>query len=468
LRSQEDPEDGAGVAKPNGRRTLFRDYETRSTLDLKRVGASKYARHPSTDVWCCAYAVDDGPVMVWTPGDPVPPEFIEASTNPEWLVSAFNDMFERNIEQHIMAPRYGWPDIPINHHRCTQAATQALALPGSLAKAAEALRLEQQKDEDGHRLMLKMARPRKPRPGEDPTKTYWHDDPEDLKRLYEYCKRDVEVERAVHARVGHLPDSEQAVWLLDAAINERGIRIDRNLASGAIKIGNAARAAIDADLREVTGGDVTTVGQTEKLIAWLAAHDCPVTDVQKATVGKALERAGLSDQVRRVLELRRDGAHIAAAKFQTMLGWADTDGRIHGAHKYHQAGTGRWASHGVQTQNLKKTNGLDINAAIEMVTSGNFERMKTQYQNPLSVVGEVARAAICAAPGQRLIVSDFRGIESRVLAWLAGEQSKLDLWAQYDRSGDPADDPYHKLGRQFGFPDDKARGRQDCRSRFRL
>lgn len=151
------------VELPTKRQTiLYRDYETRSTLDLRKVGAWKYASHPKTDVWCCAYAVDDGPVNLWVPGDPVPPEFIEASSSPAWVVSAFNDNFERSIEQHIMVPRYGFPTIPIERHRCTQASARALALPGSLAGVAEALGLEQQKDAAVQALMKQMARPRKP------------------------------------------------------------------------------------------------------------------------------------------------------------------------------------------------------------------------------------------------------------------------------------------------------------------
>ena len=88
--------------------TLFRDYETFSTLDIKKFGAWRYATHPTTGVWCCAYAIDDGPVQLWVPGNPVPAEWIEAAGNPDWLVSAFNDNFERLIEQHTMGPRCGW------------------------------------------------------------------------------------------------------------------------------------------------------------------------------------------------------------------------------------------------------------------------------------------------------------------------------------------------------------------------
>ena len=140
---------------------LFRDFETRSTADIGEVGAHLYAAHPDTAVLCCAYAIDDGPVFIWMPGDPVPPEFIEAANNPDWVVSAFNDSFERLIEQHIMAPRHGWPIIPIERHRCTQAAALSLALPAKLGNVALALGLEQQKDDAGRRLMLQMCKPKK-------------------------------------------------------------------------------------------------------------------------------------------------------------------------------------------------------------------------------------------------------------------------------------------------------------------
>src|SRR5262249_32126624 len=187
---------------------LYRDYETRSTLELGDVGAHVYAAHASTDPWCCAYAVDGSDVQLWTPGMPVPPEFIEAAQNSEWLVSAFNDQFERLIEQHIMGPRYGWPIIPIEQHRCTQAAALALALPVKLGEAALALGLEYQKDEAGRRLMLQMSRPRKPRAGEDPNGVHWHDEPERIRRLCEYCKQDVR--RAGAARAYRLPFCHRA------------------------------------------------------------------------------------------------------------------------------------------------------------------------------------------------------------------------------------------------------------------
>ena len=126
-------------AAPGPVHVLHRDYETRSRLDLKRVGAFKYAADPSTEVLCCAYAVDDGPVQLWKRGDPMPPEFIEAEANPSWWAAAHNAQFEMAIEQYLLAPRLGWPVIPLERQRCTLALCLVHALPGKLELAAEAL-----------------------------------------------------------------------------------------------------------------------------------------------------------------------------------------------------------------------------------------------------------------------------------------------------------------------------------------
>ena len=136
---------------------LHRDIETRSILDLTRVGGWRYATDPTTGVWCLAFAIDHQPAQLWTPDQPIPEAFIEAARNPAWLVIAHNDAFERLIEEHILAPRFGWPLVPIERHRCTMAMALACALPGKLEKVADALELEHRKDAEGSRLMKQMA-----------------------------------------------------------------------------------------------------------------------------------------------------------------------------------------------------------------------------------------------------------------------------------------------------------------------
>jgi hypothetical protein len=147
---------------------LHRDIETRSTLNLTKVGAWRYAADPSTEVLCIAYAVDDEPVAIWVPGEPIPEPFIAAAADPDWLIAAHNDQFEAAIEEKLLNPRFGWSIIPIKRHRCTMAMALANALPASLTGATEALSLALPKDAEGHRLMMQMAKPRRVRKGENP------------------------------------------------------------------------------------------------------------------------------------------------------------------------------------------------------------------------------------------------------------------------------------------------------------
>ena len=249
------------------RRVLHRDIETRSTLDLTNVGAWRYASDPSTDVWCVAYAVDDDPVQLWIPGQPVPEEF-HAAARDHWWIIAHNNAFERGIEEHILAPRYDWPIVPIERHACTMAMALANALPAKLETVAEVLDLPIRKDAQGARLMRLMSRPRKPRAGENPQGLYWHDDPQKLEQLYAYCRNDVEVERELFRRLPLLADSEQALWVLDATINQRGFHTDPVL-EAASRIAAAAGQAVQEELKRITAGALTSTDQVAALLAWL-------------------------------------------------------------------------------------------------------------------------------------------------------------------------------------------------------
>jgi DNA polymerase len=247
------------------------------------------------------------------------------------------------------------------------------------------------------------------------------------------------------------------LWVLDAAINDRGMYLDGDLLDSAINIAGAAQRAITAELKTIAEGAVTSINQPAKLIAWLSAHGCKVANIQKTTLQKALTRANLPQAARRVIELRLEGAHAAAAKLATMRAWRNPDGRARGAFRFHGASTGRWTSFGIQLQNMKRPSVEDMDAAIAAVATGDLKRLRERFLQPMAVVGDVARAIIRAAPGARLIAADFSGIESRVTAWLSGEQSKLDRWAKFDQSGDPHDEPYFRLGQTFGLSGDLAR-----------
>ena len=180
---------------------LHREYETRSPAILKPVGPHRYAADPRSEVLCCAYAVDDDPVQLWRPGDPIPPEFLEAARNSNWIVIAHNDAFETAIEQELLHPRYGWPVIPLERHRCTMAMALAAGLPARLSLVADALELSNRKDAAGERLMHQTSKPRRAHKDEDPSQVYWFDDDARLQRLSAYCRQDVEVERELYNRL---------------------------------------------------------------------------------------------------------------------------------------------------------------------------------------------------------------------------------------------------------------------------
>jgi DNA polymerase len=433
---------------------LFRDYETRSTLNLGDVGAWRYASDSSTDVWCCAYCVDDGEIKLWVPNKPVPHEFITAAENPDWLAVAFNDGFEHQIETHVMSPRYSWPLVPIDRHRCLQASALALALPGSLDGVASALKLEQQKDTAGHHTMMQMAKPRRSRKDEDPKQIYWFDDSDRRERLYTYCRQDVATERELYQRIGFLPDDEQALWLLDCIINNRGIHIDRRLLDAAIGITGNAQSSISAEITKITEGAVETVHQVARMLDWLATHDCKISNLRKPTLEQVLARQELPPATRRALELRLDGAHAAVAKLSTMRDWLPPDDPARGCFKFHGAATGRWTSHGIQVQNLKRPVVENLDAAIEAVYAGDLGK----YPRPMSVVGDITRALICAQPGHRFIAADFSGVESRITAWLSGQGTKLAQWTKFDQTQNPEDEPYYLIGRNiFGIAKENAR-----------
>jgi len=420
---------------------LHYDVETRSKADLKVVGTHAYAADPSTEVLCLAYAVDDEPVQLWTPGDQVSAEFAEAASNPNWTVVAHNDQFERLIAHHILEPRYGFPTIPIERRRCSMAMALAAALPGKLEKATEALDLPEKKDPRGARLIRLLSKPR-------PDGTF-NNDPELLRQLYEYCRQDVRAERGLYCALPPLIAQEQAIWQLDAVINARGFYTDGNLLHASHQVVIETEAKSQSEFRELTGLDSTN--QTQKFVAWLAAAGCIVTDVQKGTLRHALRRKELGDEVRRAIELRLELAHASAAKVEALQAWRGADGRVRGTLQFHGAATGRWVGRGPQPQNFKR-DGSDINAKITAVMNGG-----AGLASPVEAVGDIARAMITAAPGHGLKIGDFSGIESRALAWASRQQSKLDQWKRFDETGDPNDDPYVLIGRSIGHPEATAR-----------
>jgi DNA polymerase len=427
---------------------IHMDAETRSGLTLDRISTRRYAGEESTEALCVAYAVDDGPVELWTPGAPVPAEFTAA--DPDTCFAAHNANFEFSIVQHLLAPRSGWPAIPIERFICTMARARAAALPGSLDGAAAALGLSVRKDRAGAKLMKEIAARKR-----EPTQ-------EDLERLHSYCLQDVEVERELFRRLPPLTEPEQALWLLDHRINLRGIPIDRELAIAVADLAGQQRIAVNSEIAALTGGKITTANQRDKIIKYLAAGGCDIASLTKESVKKALAN-GLCDDARKLLGLRAIGSQAAASKVKTLLAGLDDDDRLRETLVFHGSAPGRWSGRRFQPQNLKKpAKTLDVDSAIAAIKSGELGRVEALGQ-PLSIAADVSRGLICARPGHVLIGADFSAVESRVLAWLADDKKKLATYRAFDETGNPELEPYcvtasNILGRKVTPADEEGRG----------
>ena len=383
------------------------DFETRSTLDLKKVGAYRYAGDPTTEVLACAaFALDDGPIELWTPDQPIP-EAIARGVAEGWIFRAFNAAFEMVIWRRILAERRGWPEPKLEQWRCSMAMALANALPGSLDGAAAALELPG-KSKDGERLMKQMSRPRKPRKGDDPTMVQWLDDPERRDRLHAYCKRDVEIERALYQRLPPLSESEQKLWQLDAQINRRGFAVDVKPATAARELSTATLVEINRALAELTDGRVTSVSQVARIEALVKERGHKIQSLGKRNVAAVLAHTRRRD--RAAVALRQEGGKASAEKLDTLLASAN-NGRCTAPCGYHRAATGRWSGSGFPAaQSRPRPAGRSMPRSPPCCpASSNACRDRPAA----GAVGSLSRSMIIAAPGHDLIGGDFSGIERR-------------------------------------------------------
>lgn len=405
---------------------LHIDFETFSAADLTVVGLDNYAKHSSTGVHCMAYVFDDGAVDLWVPGmmSPDALEHVEAGG----LVYCHNASFELAIWNNVCVPKYGWPPLKLEQMRCTMAMAYAMSLPGSLDKSSAALGVDMRKDIKGSRVMLQLAQPKA-------DGAFWSpaDAPEKFNQLYDYCKQDVEVERAIHGRLMELSDAEQAVWQLDQRINQRGVQIDLKAVNEAIKLVNSEKKRLDADMLRVTGGDVGRCTEVLQLVKWIRSQGVEVKGLAKADVLDALRDDSLPANVKAALNLRREAAKSSTAKLVAMRDAASSDGRVRGMFQYHGANTGRWAGRRVQLQNMTR-GGLapaDVEDAINHFNNARYLDM--MYGSPLDVISSCLRGMITASEGKDLVAVDFSAIEARVLAWLAGQESVLEIFRTHGK-----------------------------------
>ena len=245
----------------------------------------------------------------------------------------------------------------------------AMGLPGSLDGAAAALGIDQRKEEKGSRVMMQLAKPRKINADGS---VIWWDDPAKLQILYDYCKQDVEVERALHKRLRELSPDEQELWFLDQRINARGIKVDLPSIAQATALVDAEKARMDQAMRDITGNVVAGCTDVAQLTAWLRYKGVNTEGVAKAHVTELLSREELPDECRTALQLRQAAAKSSTAKLTAMAERAGPDGRMRGLFQYHGAATGRWAGRGPQLHNVPRPIVLHEQDEIEDVIA-NFD-----------------------------------------------------------------------------------------------
>lgn len=415
------------------------DFETYSTVELKRTGVYPYARHSDTGIWCMAWQIegDDG-VSLWHQGQPFP-ERLQAHLDAGGELRAWNAAFERVMWKLCARPKYGFPAVADDRFVCTMAEAMALALPRALDHASQVLKLDVKKDMSGKKLMIKLCRPR--RFDEDGTPIWWAaagtNDPQ-LLQLYEYCKQDIRTENAVYGMVNRLKPRERAIYLHTQRMNDRGMHLDVELVMSAQMVAQMEIDKQNALLAEATDGKVTEITKVQKLKEWLASTQGitnetgdPLDSLDKAALRDLLaETTKLTAPAIIALQARQEAAKSSLKKIEAMLDCVDRDGSMKGLLLYHAASTGRWAGQLAQPHNFPRGNDAapELGSKLEHLQE-YIDRVKRWEPTPLRVLSGMLRSMLTARPGTELLCSDFSAIEARVLAWLAEQEDLVTAYA---------------------------------------
>lgn len=423
------------------------DVETFSECDLKKAGAYVYAEHESTILLCVAYAFGNGPVKLWiveeegtVPDEAWPRRADEVYVGLECpydlaeharqgrIFYAHNAAFERVIFRGVAGRAVGFPKTELRQWKCTMAMAANAAIPRGLKDAAKAMKTHR-KDETGRGMMMQLVKPRRPSKAQPETRWMIHFAPEKFRALYDYNVDDVHAERELAHALPELSAREQQMYWMDQVINDRGVRVDRAAVEDAIDLVDQRRARLEEKCVELTGARPT---QTKLVADWVRDQGYEIENLQKATVAEALEDPGCPGPVRRLLKIRNTHAMKAVAKYDAMIRAMDpVDDAVRGMFVYYGANTGRWSSRIVQLQNLFRPliEAEDVETAIAAFRERDLEWLVDLYGlEPMKILASCVRGMLIAREGKILRVADYSSIEGRVLAWLAGQLDKLEVF----------------------------------------
>ena len=423
--------------------SLSIDLETRSSIDISKCGAYRYAESPDFDILLFGVSVNKGPVRVYdlASGDEVPEEIIAALPDERVTKWAYNAAFERvclsvwlrrNYPQHFRT--YSIPGDPVQKYldpaawKCTMVWAAYNGLPLSLEKVGAVLGFEEQKLKEGKELIRYFCCPCKPtKSNGGRTWNLPEHAPEKWALFKKYNERDVQVEMQIQDRLKNfpVPDFVWDEYHLDQEINDRGIMIDRNVVEQAIRIDALSKESLTKRMVELTG--LENPNSVQQLQGWLRVHGFPMETLGKKEVTAAIKDA--PHEVKEVLSLRLQLAKSSVKKYQAMQNAVCADGRCHGMFQFYGANrSGRWAGRLIQLQNLPQNHMEDLAQARELVKQGDYEMLDMLYDSVPQVLSELIRTAFIPKPGYKFIVSDFSAIEARVLSYLAGEKWRAEVF----------------------------------------
>ena len=405
-------------------KTISIDIETYSSVNLAKSGVYKYSESDDFEILLFAYSVDGSEVKVvdLAMGEKIPLPIINALTDENIIKWAFNAQFER-----ICLSKYIGKPMSAKSWRCTMVWAAVLGLPLSLEGVGAVLGLEKQKITEGKELIRYFCVPGKRKDGTT-IRHYPCDAPDKWMSFKEYNIRDVEVEISIQKRLSRfpVPDSEWQNYILDQKINDRGIMLDMDFVESAIKCDTEMRETNLQTAREITGLD--NPNSTVQLKKWLAEQGVETESLSKDSVESLLESA--TDNVTEMLNIRKQLAKSSVKKYDAMVNAVCSDGRARGLIQFYGANrTGRYAGRLIQVQNLPQNHLPDLEQARTLVKKGFYTETEMLYDFVPLVLSELIRTAFVPKPGCRFYVADFSAIEARVIAWLAGERWRQDVFA---------------------------------------
>jgi DNA polymerase bacteriophage-type len=409
--------------------TLYLDLETYSPVPITH-GTHRYAEE--AEILLIAVASDDSKVDVWdcaqVPFDPR--ERLQSLIDAADTVVIHNSHFDRTVLRHCGV------NIPVEKIRDTMVQALAHSLPGSLGTLCDVLGVptDKAKDKAGKKLIHLFTKPRPKNMKLRRADSVSH--PTEWNEFIEYARLDVDAMRDVYGRLPNWNNSrsERNLWRIDQGVNDRGIAIDLELAHAALRAFRRTSGTLAARAADLTGGHVTKLTQGARFLQYLRDyHNFAPENLTKSTVAELLRGDGLTPFVRELLEIRQQAAATSPAKYKVLLDATSSDGRLRGTLQFCGASrTGRDAGRIFQPQNLPRPV-MDADEIETGISAMKLDCEDLLFDNVTDLCSSAVRGCLVAPAGRKLVIADLSNIEGRVLAWLAGEDWKVEAFYDFDR-----------------------------------